>query len=89
MATESAAAPRQAHDDGTAALRHLVDLMSLDFWVRKGLMVGQGSFVDDPDTLKALLEEAVATLNGHKATLRTAAAACSGASGSLTCGPSS
>ena len=76
MATESAAAPRQAHDDGKAALQHLVDLMSLDFWVRKGLMVGQGSFVDDPDTLKALLEEAVATLNGHKATLRAAADAC-------------
>ena len=54
----------------------MVDLFSLDFWVGKGLMVGQGSFVDDPDTLKALLEEAVATLNGHKATLRTAADAC-------------
>jgi len=76
VATESAAAPRQAHDDGKAALRRLDELWSKDFWVRKGLMVEAGSFVDDPDTLKALLEEAVATLNGHKATLRAAADAC-------------
>ena len=82
-AKEKKAAPRNARVVAEAALDRAIAACRWDTWVEKGLMVSRRKgrrvevdFIDDPDRLRALLVEAVSTIESTKGELASAVTAC-------------